>query len=151
GSSQRYHTALFQDGNIYDVWFDPTLGRQTQLLGQAKAGTTYVVEVATSAASSTLYVYEASRDRARGLTSTRAIGGWSTARTLLRTTGQPGQTSNSLRVDNLSEASVAGRLIGRGLIASESAGDLQTQYVYDDQNRRIATILPDGSVDALEY
>jgi len=151
GTGQRYHTVLFQDGNIFDVWFDPTLGRQTQLLGQAQSGTTYIVEVATSAGASTLTVYDASRSRSQGFSSTRTISGWGTALTVVRTIAQPGQISGSVSVDNLSEATFAGRSIGRGLIAVESATDLITQHFYDDQGHLVGTLLPSGAFTAFEY
>ncbi|OGI66036.1 MAG: hypothetical protein A2W18_10520, partial [Candidatus Muproteobacteria bacterium RBG_16_60_9] len=115
------HAAYIEGDQLYSNFYDQ--GDWTpEFLGTLDNNTTYVIEVATHASGSTLYVYEKGTDRQGGYIDNRTYTGWVDARTFFETHGDDGIDANSIRLDNISESTSLGALIGP-YIAVESAQD----------------------------
>ena len=98
----RRHMVYFGGDAIYAHYRDSAL--RNVYLGQAKDHTTYVVEVATDALGSTLFVYEKGAARSSGFIDRRDVADWGVARTAIEVMASPrtGTTSRT-DLDNLSE------------------------------------------------
>ena len=64
--------------------------------------------------------------------------------------GMAARPAGTMVIDNLSEATVFGALVG-GMIATEDAADRLSEYLYDDAGRLAATIIPEGQLTAYAY
>ncbi|HXH11960.1 MAG TPA: RHS repeat domain-containing protein, partial [Alphaproteobacteria bacterium] len=120
-AGERFHAAYFFEDAIYVSFFDGDW--QDVQLGWAENNTSYVIEIATHAQGSTLYIYPKGTDRQSGLIHSLTFTDWGNARLFMDVEGSSGLAGNAaIRLDNVSEATSLGALVGPW-IAVESAQD----------------------------
>lgn len=102
GRAYRQHMLTLVSGNwtVEYTRLDGSL--QTQTLGAAKASATYVIEVETRAAGTTLYVYESGQSRASGFSHSLDSSGWNDAQ--FGVIGQGFGSNLDVKIDNISRA-----------------------------------------------
>ncbi|MEK7414101.1 MAG: RHS repeat domain-containing protein, partial [Planctomycetota bacterium] len=144
----RRHAAYINNGDLYVSYYDG--GWHTEWIGTGRDNTTYVVEVVTNDQGSTMYVYEKGKDRSSGVVDHRTYADWGVARLIIQTYVAPGLATVSTSLDNVSESTVKGPLMG-GLIAAESAADAITEYFYDNSGRLIGILGSDGMLTGYTY
>ena len=141
----RRHGAFFRQDQVWVSYYDN--GWQDALLGTVADNTTYVVEVVTHSQGSTLYVYAKGTDRDAGYRHDLGFTDWGEARSFFETYGATDYGPSTMRLDNVSEASTLGALVGPW-IATEGAGDL---HVYYDDAGRVAGTVENGMYTSYNY
>jgi YD repeat-containing protein len=141
----RRHAANFLMNTVSVSYYDN--GWKDVLLGDIDDNTTYVVEVVTHAQGSTLYVYEKGTDRAAGYRHDLAFADWGDARSFFETFTDTGIGPSTMRIDNVSESSASGALVGPW-VATESAADVR---VYYDDAGRVAGTRANGMYTSYNY
>ena len=148
GSELRRHAAYIDHNDLYVSYYDA--GWQNQWIGNVKDNTRYVIEVQTHAAGTTLYVYEKGQARDSGFIDQRAYTDWGVARFMAQTTSALDRVPSTVYLDNISEATSVGRLVG-DVIVEESPADSVMQYFYSDSDQIIATLQADGTFTSYLY
>jgi YD repeat-containing protein len=102
-AGQFMRHGLMMDGNNLYARTDDGAGlNATNLLTtNAKANTTYVVEVETTATGTKLYVFEKGKTRAEGWSETRTAGAWANMYIALYSLQLAGRGTSSVTIDNI--------------------------------------------------
>jgi len=154
-NANRQLTALFDGDKLYAAYYDASNVYRTYQLSTAtnllKNNTAYVVEVVTNASSVTLYVYERGKDAATASATAWATPAAGQCQVPAPDRGSAGRVVNTNYVDNLSAATVRGRLLPGGLIAPEVSGDPTKTYIYAQDYTILGRTLADSRVTSYRY
>jgi YD repeat-containing protein len=153
GRFSRIVALLRPDGRVYAQTYDPQGNGRLTDLGAYSAGTTYTVEITTSATAATLFFYAKGTPREAGYVF-RSVAdfGWTTLTTRFYMQRYPSLTSSTTSfVDNVEErsATIASNVYdkaGRLKIAADAEG-VRTQYNYDAAGRVIEKLAAVGTVE----
>lgn len=137
--SFRRHAVQFVGAAIQVSYYDPSLpgGWGMRTLGVAKEGASYVVEIDTDAAGTTLYVYEKGKSRADGFVDRRDFSDWGSSRTQICTRNDPSAGAISRTWFDFLE---------------EGSPEVQSQsYAYGATGQRIKALDANGAAVTTSY
>jgi len=130
----RRHGVMFDGDSIFVSYYDN--GYKDAWLSVVDNNTVYIVEVATDATGSTLYVYPKGKTRADGVSDRRGYADWNSIQAIVEGMGGPGLPAAKMYVNSITEAIGTGQDLG-GVIAIDTDSDPVKEYFYDDSNRLI--------------